>query len=281
MGNVEGKVGGRRHVDPPYCTSRPLPPLPRNEEQEVVNGNLDLDSPPPYPPPPPPGEENKRFSWRLRDSAVFGPSENKRRSWLLNMTNGGDKARTRLAKDGKDVHDGQVAPSGSRDAPDGGEAHLLSYSINNDNKQDLQGSGTMTWQLHDGKLVAVNSKDLVRGEDPRAPGYSVLNQCSTSTPPMTHDLKNVIEELRGNPNVDSQTRVERMDDGRGGVVTLTTTTTTRHNHTQSHSPEESLSKLEAELTALLNPELDGRGKLESTRMNGKTEVSPHASLSLS
>lgn len=109
MGNSEGKSTGRRRrrLDPPVSTDRPLPPLPTEEEEEEAPEETSLDTPPPYAPPPPPGEEqgNKRYSWRFRDSSVFGQNENKRRSWLLNFSPGSDTTKGKLAKDATDCFD--------------------------------------------------------------------------------------------------------------------------------------------------------------------------------
>ncbi|XP_037797273.1 neuroblast differentiation-associated protein AHNAK-like isoform X42 [Penaeus monodon] len=305
MGNVEGKAtGGRRRVDPPYCTARPLPPLPNDDEEE----DLDLDSPPPYPPPPPPSEErSKRYSWRMSDSAVFGQGENKRRSWLLNLTNGGDKTKSKMAKDGKDVDDvnskisvGSMDVSGGvgvkasfnephiniqenswtvEGKPDanqttGKETHVFTYNIS-DKEKSMQGE----------KVIKMKT-EYVRGEDSSAPGYSVLHEClqhdmnsegrmihdqnNTQLPSldlsctsnMSDELKNVIDELRGKPSTEDSTVFKTVSEHRRFVSITTTTKKEVSSHININGKEyssttnDSLSKLEAELSALLSPELE-------------------------
>ncbi|XP_042869934.1 neuroblast differentiation-associated protein AHNAK-like isoform X40 [Penaeus japonicus] len=305
MGNVEGKAtGGRRRVDPPYCTARPLPPLPNDNEEE----DLDLDSPPPYPPPPPPSEErSKRYSWRMSDSAVFGQGENKRRSWLLNLTNGGDKTKSKMAKDGKDVDDvnskisvgsadvsGGVGVKASFNEPHiniqenswtvegkpdgnqtvGNESHVFTYNIS-DKERSMQG-----------EQVIKMKTEYMRGEDSSAPGYSVLHEClqhdmnsegrmihdqnSTQLPSLdlsctsniSDELKNVIDELRGKPSTEDSTVFKSVSEHKRFVSITTTSKKEVSSHISINGKEynsttnDSLSKLEAELSALLSPELE-------------------------
>lgn len=321
MGNVEGKAtGGRRRVDPPYCTARPLPPLPNDDEEE----DLDLDSPPPYPPPPPPSEErSKRYSWRMSDSAVFGQGENKRRSWLLNLTNGGDKTKSKMAKDGKDVDDvnskisvGSMDVSGGvgvkasfnephiniqenswtvEGKPDanqttGKETHVYTYNIS-DKEKSMQGE----------KVIKMKT-EYVRGEDSSAPGYSVLHEClqhdmnsegrmihdqnNTQLPSldlsctsnMSDELKNVIDELRGKPSTEDSTVFRSVSEHKRFVSITTTTKKEVSSHININGKEyssttnDSLSKLEAELSALLSPELELHTNSETVN-NKNTSVS--------
>ena len=171
------------------------------------------------------------------------------------------------------------------------ETHTYTYNISSNDMTNVLPEGVQQppWELHDGKLISIR-KDYVKGEDSDAPGYSLLHECvqtdarfnsqytgnckDTSLPTLdvsgtsdlSDELKNVIDELRGKSSLEGPTSLNVTESK--NFVTITPA----HKDYKPSVNNDSLSKLEAELSALLSPELAVHGNAGKTHIDDSNMV---------